>query len=101
MFDGVGKYGDVPQFLFEMKGALGNEHEDEANEFARDWLIPHHAAKVLAGMPKTELAVRALADKLEIAPGIIVGRLQKESLLRWDSVMNKSLKVSYEWQHGT
>lgn len=87
--------------FIEMEGALGNEHEDEANEFARDWLIPHHAAKVLAGMPKTETAVRALADKLEIAPGIIVGRLQKESLLRWDSVLNKSLKVSYEWRHGT
>ena len=57
------------------------------------------AAKVLAGMPKTEAAIRDLADKLEIAPGIIVGRLQKEGLLRWESVLNKSLKVSYEWRH--
>ncbi|MDD2852497.1 MAG: hypothetical protein PHY09_11470 [Desulfuromonadaceae bacterium] len=58
------------------------------------------AAKVLAVIPKTEAAIRELADKLEIAPGIIVGRLQKEGLLRWDSVLNKSLKVSYEWRHN-
>lgn len=56
--------------------------------------------KMLAGMPKTEAAVRELADKLEIAPGIIVGRLQNEGLLQWGSVLNKSLKVSYEWRHG-
>lgn len=56
--------------------------------------------KVLTGMPKTETAIRDLADKLEIAPGIIVGRLQNEGLLRWGSVLNKSLKVSYEWRDG-
>ncbi|MFA7062169.1 MAG: hypothetical protein WC156_15295, partial [Pedobacter sp.] len=77
----------------------GNDHENEANEFARDWLIPPQAAKVLAGMPKTEAAIRDLAEKLEIAPGIIVGRLQNEGLLQWGSVLNKSLKVSYEWRH--
>jgi len=40
-----------------------------------------------------------LADKLEIAPGIVVGRLQNEGLLRWESVLNKSFKVSYQWWH--
>lgn len=55
---------------------------------------------MLTGMPKTETAIRDLADKLEIAPGIIVGRLQNEGLLRWGSVLNKSLKVSYEWRDG-
>jgi hypothetical protein len=40
-----------------------------------------------------------LSDKLGIAPGIIVGRLQNEGLLRWGLVLNKSLKVSSEWRH--
>ena len=34
-----------------------------------------------SGIPKTEAAIRALADKLEIAPGIIVGRLQNERVV--------------------
>lgn len=92
------RHGKRLRFI-EMEGALGNDHENEANEFARDWLISPQAAKVLAGMPKTEAAIRDLADKLEIAPGIIVGRLQKEGLIRWGSVLNKSLKVNYEWRH--
>ena len=37
-----------------------------------------------------------MADKLGIAPGIIVGRLQNEGLLRWGLVLNKLLKVSPE-----
>lgn len=50
-------------------------------------------------LPKvTEAAIRECADKLDIAPGIVVGRLQNEGRLRWDSVLNKSLKVGYEWR---
>ena len=92
------RHGKRLRFI-EMEGALGNEHEEEANEFARDWLVPPHYNKSLAGMQKTEVAIRALADQLGIAPGIIVGRLQNEGLLRWNSVLNKSLKVRYEWRN--
>ena len=86
--------------FIEVEGALGNEHEGEANDFARDWLIPPQYARGLAAMQKSGASIRALADQLSIAPGIVVGRLQKEGLLRWDSVLNKSLKVRYEWRHA-
>lgn len=93
------RHGKRLRFI-EMEGALGNEHEEEANEFARDWLIPPQSSRSLAAMQKSEVAIRALADQLGIAPGIIVGRLQNEGLLRWDSRLNKSLKVRYEWRHA-
>jgi len=91
------RHGKRLRFI-EVEGALGNEHEDEANEFARDWLIPPQYSRSLAAIQKSDLAIREFADQLGIAPGIIVGRLQKEGLLRWDSVLNKSLKVRYEWR---
>lgn len=82
-----------------MEGALGDGHEEEVNVFARDWLVPPQAARALLDLPKiTEAAIRKCADKLDIAPGVVVGRLQKEGRLRWDSVLNKSLKVGYEWR---
>jgi HTH-type transcriptional regulator / antitoxin HigA len=92
------RHGKRLRFI-EMEGELSNDHEEEANEFARDWLIPSHYSRSLAAMKKSEEAIRALADQLGIAPGIIVGRLQNEGLLRWDSRLNKSLKVRYEWRH--
>jgi addiction module HigA family antidote len=92
------RHGKRLRFI-EMEGALSNEQEEEANEFARDWLIPPQYSRNLAAMQKTDAALITLADQLGIAPGIIVGRLQKEGVLRWDSVLNKSLKVRYEWRH--
>ena len=92
------RHGKRLRFI-EMEGALGNEAEDEANEFASEWLIPHQYARNLAMMPKSESAIRSLAEQLRIAPGIIVGRMQNKGILPWNCILNKSLKVRYEWRH--
>lgn len=92
------RHGKRLRFI-EMEGALSNGHEQEANEFARDLLIPPQYSCRLSAMQKSEAAVRALADELGIAPGIIIGRMQNEGMLPWNSLLNKSLKVRYEWQH--
>lgn len=93
------RHGKRLRFI-EMEGGLTNEHEEEANEFARAWLIPPHYARSLATLQKTEAAVREFAEQLGIAPGIVLGRMQKEGFLPWNSLLNKSLKVSYVWTHG-
>lgn len=56
--------------------------EEDADQFARDTLIPpdDYAAFVGAGSV-TEHAVRDFAKQQGIAPGIVVGRLQREKLL--------------------
>lgn len=92
------RHGKRLRFI-DMEGALTDEHEDEANEFAKDWLIPPHDAKGLATLSRSEESIRAFADRLGIAPGIVLGRLQKEGRLPWNLAMNKALKVSYVWTH--
>lgn len=82
--------------FIEMEGALGDEHEDAANDFAKDLLIPQNQANKLQLVQNSATAVSALADELGIAPGIVVGRMQKDGLLPWTH-LNK-LKVSYEWR---
>ncbi|MFT5324190.1 MAG: HTH-type transcriptional regulator/antitoxin HigA [Planctomycetaceae bacterium] len=53
-------------------------HEVEANEFAANTLIPADAyAKFLSEGRRSKAAVRTFARKIGIAPGIVVGRLQK------------------------
>jgi HTH-type transcriptional regulator/antitoxin HigA len=53
--------------------------EAEADKFSRDVLIAPRAAKELPGL-KTDDAVKRFADRIGVAPGIVVGRLQHDEL---------------------
>jgi HTH-type transcriptional regulator/antitoxin HigA len=58
------------------------EEEDEANAFAESFLIPKQYDARLRQLTFGEIP--AFAEELGIAPGIVVGRLQKEGLLNWN-----------------
>lgn len=57
-------------------------YEDEANLFAGDTLIPPKelAEFIKQGMPTND-SIHDFAAKLEIGPGIVVGRLQRDGIL--------------------
>jgi HTH-type transcriptional regulator / antitoxin HigA len=84
--------------FIDMEGSLSNEQEEAADGFAKDLLIPPLKAKKLQTVQNSANAVSALADELGIAPGIVVGRMQKEHILPWTH-LNK-LKVRYEWDYS-
>lgn len=69
-----------------------NTQEREANAWARDMLIPGNRAFELAGL-KSKQDVVDFARQLGIHPGIVVGRLQHDQLIK-PSWMNQ-LKVSF------
>jgi transcriptional regulator with XRE-family HTH domain/Zn-dependent peptidase ImmA (M78 family) len=54
--------------------------EKEANDFARDLLIPPDRSSDLARL-KTKRAMKAFAQDVGVSPGIVVGRLQFDGLL--------------------
>jgi len=83
------------QLFIEGAGAIDNEHEDEADRFASDVLIPPEAAVRLPTIPRTNAAVSQFAASIGIPPGVVVGRMQREKLLPWTHL--NGLKVSYEW----
>ena len=73
------------------------ELEDEANEFAGDLLIPPDAWETFCDSGSfTPQSVRRFARSVNIAPFIVVGRLQKEKLLPCNQLTN--LKRRYEWR---
>jgi HTH-type transcriptional regulator/antitoxin HigA len=74
-------------------GELASQ-EAEADRFARDLLVPaeSYASFVAAGSLSAS-AVISFADEVGIAPGIVVGRLQREGLLKYDQLTR--LKVRY------
>ena len=71
--------------------------EAEANNWAADFLVAksdwRHFVATDAYSP---MDVRDFADEQEIAPGIVVGRLQFEKRLPWNSRLNK-LKKRLKW----
>lgn len=77
---------------------LKPEEEEQANAFARDFLINAGRYGVFCGGGLfTEAAIRAFARQEGVSPGIVVGRLQFDHRLGWER-LNK-LKVSYHWDH--
>jgi HTH-type transcriptional regulator / antitoxin HigA len=78
---------------------LDSTHEDEADRFARDHLIPPQQAKRLKqlaeGRIMSALSATSFAKEVGVAPGIIVGRAQKEGWLRWTHL--NALKIRYSW----
>lgn len=72
------------------------EEEREANEFARDFLIPPQHAKRLGAL-KTRAQIRQFAESIGIAPGIVVGRMQYDEIA-YQGAFN-DLKRTYKWDN--
>lgn len=73
------------------------EQEQEANCFARDVLIPPADAQRLADLASTRRISKAqvldFANETGVAPGIVVGRMQREGWLPWSHL--NDLKVRF------
>lgn len=83
--------------FIDMDKMLTDEQEDEANRFSRDVLIPPALAMQLLELRPHEIDVLAFSKHAQIAPGIVVGRMQNERLLGWNQLTH--LKVWYRWTH--
>jgi len=71
--------------------------EDEANRFAAQTLIPERRFQTFlaSGESLTKNGIAAFAAELGIAPGIVVGRLQKEGRIPYSHC--NELKRKLEW----
>lgn len=62
-------------------GKVGDEEDErEADQFAQDMLIPPGVTNRLAYL-RGKAQIRQFAKSTNIAPGIVVGRLQREKLI--------------------
>jgi len=82
-----------------IEGADGLDRtlEDEADRFAADLLIPPANVQALSGI-RSAAAVRDLAAAIGVAPGILVGRMQKEGWVPYSHL--NGLKCRCDWAAG-
>jgi addiction module HigA family antidote len=73
------------------------KREEEANRYAADTLIPPEAlyAFILKSDYSSE-AILSASEQLGIGPGILVGRLQKEEVLRYNQ--GNGFKQIFDWE---
>ncbi len=75
------------------------EQETEANAWAANHLIPNRDWKrFVDGAQFSKESVVEFAERQNVAPGIVVGRLQHEKFLSRRSSLN-SLKKRYTWEY--
>ena len=86
------------QTFLEIEQEERDEAEEQADRFAANLLIDtiQWQEFIKPGAYRTEKGVREFAQKLEIAPSIVVRRLQEEKLLPLDHFNH--LKRHLEWQ---
>lgn len=76
----------------------GTDEENEANSWARDFLISPEDWKEFCfqGIFSKDSIVQFSLEQ-GIAPAIVLGRLQFEEKIKWGSPLNRSLKQRYEF----
>jgi Zn-dependent peptidase ImmA (M78 family) len=72
------------------------EVEQQANDFAASILIPKRAYSVFVNTGDfSRASIKKFASRQGVAPGIVVGRLQHEKLVKYS--MRNDLKERLEW----
>ncbi len=119
------RYDRIDSFWFTLMHELGhifaghqgaslddNEHpgvsaeENEANQLARDWLIPPNALEGFlrsTRTPPSKAEIEHFAQAQHRHPGIIVGRLQRIGELEYKNLRASLVKVKHyfpSWVHG-
>ena len=95
------KHGKKALFLEENGNGLGDAQEQEANEFASNWLIP--SAQFNSFVSRgcfTKANITSFADELGISPGIVLGQLQHYNWVDWATKLN-TLKQRFRWNYDS
>jgi addiction module HigA family antidote len=82
--------------FIDEQGGDRNEIETEANEFAGNLLLPAEAFRRFAHAEDfSTAAIKRFADEQGVAPGIVVGRLQHDDLIKYSE--HNDLKERLTW----
>ena len=89
-------HGKDEMFIERTSKKKQNDKEEEANQFATDFLIPPAQASRLESITSPRQAVE-FAEELGISPGIVVGQLQHAKHITPQTANYWSLKQRFDW----
>lgn len=71
--------------------------EDEANEFAAGIIVPANYREEMYSLGNSRFPIISFAKKVGISPGLIVGQLQHDGIIRFNQMQH--LKRRFKWIH--
>lgn len=83
------------KLLFLESSEMDGGDENEADKFAADRLISPADWASFSPFLISDAAIREFANRVGVAPGIVLGRLQNEKRVPWSRLNH--LKVTYKW----
>jgi len=83
------------RLFLETEDGETDDIENEANTFAAETLIPRNQRSAIAALPASHKTYIRFARNLEIAPGIVVGQMQKSGKLAFNWL--NALKRRFDW----
>lgn len=98
------RHGKRQVFVDDDQGLKKNDAEQEADRFAADFLIPPEAWSGFVSAPRVHYStdeIVAFADRMGIAPGIVVGRLQHEGRLEYGNGNRLKRRLRWEMREDT
>lgn len=91
-------HGKKDIFIEEFEGVENDTaKEQEANDFARDWLLPDDFLEGIDQQQVDEKAVRRIAREYATHPAIVVGRLQNLNLVPHYFGANLKVKINLDY----
>jgi HTH-type transcriptional regulator/antitoxin HigA len=82
--------------ILESAGEGESEVEREADDYAANTIIPSELQEELLSLPASRFPIIAFAKKAGVAPGLIVGRLQHDGVIRHNQMQH--LKRRFVWR---
>ncbi len=83
--------------ILEYDGKIKDDKEKEADRFAANFLIPPSNYRTFVSKRNFDkTSIINFSNSIEIAPGIVLGRLQHDKHIVWNTSLN-NLKTSIEW----
>jgi len=74
-----------------------DSREDEANRFAADQLIPPNTWMLLRQIKlRSTTDVQLFAKQYKIAPGVLVGRMQREKMIPWSYLNGLKTRLTFK-----
>ncbi|EHQ29709.1 HigA family addiction module antitoxin [Mucilaginibacter paludis] len=91
-------HGKKDIFIEEFEGVENDtEKEREANDFARDWLLPDTFLAEIDNQSVDEKAVRRIARNYATHPAIVIGRLQNLNMVPHYFGANLKVKINLDY----
>jgi HTH-type transcriptional regulator/antitoxin HigA len=79
-----------------------DSREDEADRFAADWLIPPNTWQLARRLRlKSAFEIQSFAKQYQVAPGILVGRMQREKLIPWKNLNGLKTRLTFKAPQST